>query len=47
MEGLSLDAITREINRKYIAGEMTLEEFSNAIDAHVASIRLSRLQRTA
>jgi hypothetical protein len=38
MEGLSLDPASVEIGRRYDAGEITLEQFSAAMQAHVASL---------
>ena len=38
MEGLSLDPASVEIGRRYDAGEITLEEFSAAMQAHVENL---------
>jgi hypothetical protein len=38
MEGQYLDPATRELNRRYIEGELTLQEFSRAIEVHVADM---------
>jgi hypothetical protein len=51
MEGQYLDASTRSLNERYISGELTLEQFSLAIDRHVAqlaeSLRENQLAKTA
>lgn len=41
MEGQSLDAFTRDLNRRYIDGEISLDEFSRAIDDHLAALAQS------
>ena len=38
MEGQSLDAFTRDLNKRYVEGDLSLEEFSRAIDEHVATM---------
>jgi hypothetical protein len=34
MEGQRLDAVTAALNQRYVTGELTLEEFSEAVDRH-------------
>ncbi len=38
MEGQRLDAATLDLNRRYVAGELTLDEFSAAIDQHLLEV---------
>jgi hypothetical protein len=38
MEGLTLDAQSAEIGRRFDAGEITLSEFSAAMQAHIARL---------
>src|SRR5579875_2329921 len=38
MEGLTIDAVSAEIGRKFDAGEITLEEFSAQMQAHITML---------
>ena len=38
MEGQSLDAETAELSRRYAEGELSLEQFGELIEQHVASV---------
>ncbi len=46
IEGQTLDEATRELNRRYIAGELTFEQFSDAIDHHVAQLAKAIREQT-
>ena len=38
MEGLILDSVSAEIGRRFDQGEITLDEFSAAMQAHIAKL---------
>lgn len=38
MEGLTLDATSAEIGRRFVEGEITLEQFSSQMQAHVEAL---------
>ena len=38
MEGLTLDPVSAEIGRRFDQGEITLAEFSSAMQAHVSKL---------
>ena len=38
MEGQKLDAETAELSRRYAEGELTLEQFGELVEQHVASV---------
>lgn len=38
IEGQELDAHVQELNRRYISGELSFDEFSMAIDRHVQAL---------
>lgn len=42
MEGLFPDSVTAKILRRYEDGELTLDEFSAAMDAHALSLQTTR-----
>jgi hypothetical protein len=47
MEGITLDPVSLEIGRRFDQGEMTLAEFSAAMQAHVAKLASDARQAQA
>jgi hypothetical protein len=45
MEGLTLDPASAEIGRRFDQGQMSFEEFSSAMKAHVANLASIARQR--
>lgn len=41
MEGQQLDAVTVALNQRYVNGDLTLEEFSEAVERHVQELARS------